>query len=89
MQTNDPVFEDVKKIEAAGYSSVNKTYSFTDANPYKGVSYYRIKQYDLNGRYFYSHLVAAEFLEQNSVAIQTDNIKPENIISILGNKKYY
>lgn len=40
-------------LDAAGNSTVKKTYSFTDSDVLSGVSYYRLKQIDLNGSYEY------------------------------------
>jgi len=39
------------KIDAAGNSTQVITYSFEDENPYDGVSYYRLVQYDFNGEF--------------------------------------
>ena len=49
-------FEDVKKINAEGNSTITKNYSSVDQEPYEGVSYYRLKQVDLNGEFAYSNI---------------------------------
>ncbi|HNO71828.1 MAG TPA: T9SS type A sorting domain-containing protein, partial [Bacteroidia bacterium] len=88
------VFQDVQKVPAWGNSSTHKKYSCTDDNPYEGISYYRLKQYDQNGTYFYSNLVVTEFHSKNSIAIypnpssgdfnvKTNGVKPGNLISVL------
>lgn len=41
-----------------GNSSVELSYTFTDTNRYSGVSYYRLRQEDLNGRWIYSGVKA-------------------------------
>jgi hypothetical protein len=43
----------ISVLDAAGNSTVKKTYSFTDSDVLSGVSYYRLKQIDLNGSYEY------------------------------------
>ncbi|MEP7170629.1 MAG: T9SS type A sorting domain-containing protein, partial [Bacteroidota bacterium] len=43
-------FEEIGVIDGAGNSSNILNYTFTDQNPYKGVSYYRLKQTDFNGK---------------------------------------
>ncbi len=48
----------VKKINGAGNSLERNDYSITDLNPYKGTSYYRLKQTDFDGRYQYTKQVA-------------------------------
>jgi hypothetical protein len=42
-------WKEVEFIEGAGTSNSSRNYSITDEQPYQGVSYYRIKQIDLNG----------------------------------------
>jgi len=51
-------FESLVQIKAAGNSVTEKKYSFTDRNPLNGVSYYRLKQTDLNGEFSYSKIIA-------------------------------
>jgi hypothetical protein len=45
---------------ANGNSTLSIDYSFTDANTYAGVSYYRLKQTDLDGRSYYSLIKAVK-----------------------------
>ncbi|MBS1648021.1 MAG: T9SS type A sorting domain-containing protein [Bacteroidetes bacterium] len=51
------------------------SYSFTDTNPYSFFTYYRLKQIDFNGNYFYSDIISVQntlmndaFLSPNPVA---------------------
>lgn len=43
-----------------GNSTLSIDYSFTDANAYSGISYYRLKQIDLDGRAYYSLIKAVK-----------------------------
>ncbi|MCK7526103.1 MAG: T9SS type A sorting domain-containing protein [Ignavibacteriales bacterium] len=59
-------------VNGNGTSTEVHTYSFVDANPVTGISYYRLKQIDFDGTFDYSNIVevvygaVAEFaLEQN------------------------
>jgi hypothetical protein len=47
-------------INGAGNSSVVRNYSFSDKEPYKKVSFYRLKQTDLDNRFTYSKIIAVE-----------------------------
>ncbi|MBL7915289.1 MAG: T9SS type A sorting domain-containing protein [Bacteroidia bacterium] len=47
-------FSSIGIVTGAGNSSQQLTYSFTDTNPLKGISYYRLKQTDFNGFFQYS-----------------------------------
>jgi hypothetical protein len=56
-------FSSVDSIPAAGNSSILKNYSLYDKNPLTGLSYYRLKQVDINGTFAYSNLKAVDFSE--------------------------
>ncbi len=43
-------WQDVKRIEAAGFSSESITYEIEDRQPFKGTSYYRLLQFDIDGQ---------------------------------------
>ncbi|MBI2271089.1 MAG: hypothetical protein HYU69_12155 [Bacteroidetes bacterium] len=63
-------FEFVGKVNGAGNSTTIRNYSLTDDDPYTGVSYYRLKQIDYDGKYSFSNLVAVENAKSiNSVII--------------------
>ncbi len=46
-------FTEVTRLKGAGNSANLLTYAATDANPYVGLSYYRLKQTDLDGKFVY------------------------------------
>lgn len=54
-------FEFVAQVDGAGNSTSVLNYSTIDTKPFNGLSYYRLKQTDFNGAYWYSNLVAVEF----------------------------
>ena len=43
------IFQEIGTFQGAGNSSQTINYSFTDANPFPGINYYRLKQTDFNG----------------------------------------
>jgi hypothetical protein len=45
------------KVSAAGNSNTTKDYSYTDASPYSGINYYRLKQVDKDGAFKLSQVV--------------------------------
>ncbi|MBI4945790.1 MAG: SBBP repeat-containing protein [Bacteroidetes bacterium] len=47
-------FSQIGTVKGAGNSSVTLNYIFYDHEPYSGVSYYRLKQFDYNGAFSYS-----------------------------------
>ncbi|TAL57710.1 MAG: T9SS type A sorting domain-containing protein [Bacteroidetes bacterium] len=47
-------FEQIGMVQGSGNSNVTKNYVFYDEHPYKGLSYYRLRQVDYNGQYEYS-----------------------------------
>jgi hypothetical protein len=50
------IYEVIGTVEGAGDSHKVLDYSFEDPTPYKGISYYRLKQTDLNKQYKYTDL---------------------------------
>ena len=72
------------RIDGAGNSSSLLNYSTYDANPYIGVSYYRLKQTDFDGVFSYSNMVTVNINNPNSLSIYPN---PTNdIITITGNE---
>ena len=54
-------FNAVGSVKAAGNSSIKKDYSFLHATPVKGMNYYRLKQYDLDGHAVVYYIRAVKF----------------------------
>jgi len=52
-----------------GNSSVALNYAAQDGNPYSGVSYYRLKQTDLDGNYNYSKIVSVNFDKKQIISV--------------------
>ena len=59
-------FTTIGNQNGSGTSSLRHDYSFMDKNPLPGVSYYRIKQVDLDGKFTYSVVIAIRF-EKGSI----------------------
>lgn len=55
--TDGSQFDSIGKIKAAGNSSSPVHYSYTDHNVESGVHYYRLKQFDKDGKYVYSEII--------------------------------
>ncbi|MFN8116464.1 MAG: T9SS type A sorting domain-containing protein [Bacteroidia bacterium] len=49
-------FVQIAKVDGAGNSLNTLHYSYKDQNPIKGLSYYRLKQVDFNGKFTYSEI---------------------------------
>lgn len=54
-------FEFVDRIVGAGNSNINLIYHTKDLNPIKGISYYRLKQVDFDGKQSYSSIVSVNY----------------------------
>jgi hypothetical protein len=54
--TDGSVWQDVAQVKGAGNNDLLHSYNVTDKNPYTGISWYRIKQTDLDGAYTLSDL---------------------------------
>ncbi|MFP5039574.1 FG-GAP-like repeat-containing protein [Parasediminibacterium sp. JCM 36343] len=60
-------FKTIDTVAAKVNNTGTNRYSFTDANPESGVSYYRLKMMDKDGKFTYS----------NSVSVQLENVVEE------------
>ena len=61
-------FTEIGKVNGAGTTFEQQTYTFIDEDPGKGIAYYRLKQMDFDGSYEYSEVV--------SVALDANNDQP-------------
>ena len=62
-------FVEVTKVEGADNSTEILNYSTFDNNPYQGVSYYRLKQTDFNGKYTRFKMVPITFNLQQIASV--------------------
>jgi hypothetical protein len=72
-------WHEVATVQGAGNSSILKSYSTTDHQPYDGASYYRLKQVDFDGQYTYSQSVKVE----RQVELQNISVFPNPTSSTL------
>ena len=72
----------VKTIDGAGNSSFILKYSTIDENPYKGLSYYRLKQTDFDGQFEYSIVRSVNFenIESNNVQLYPNPTSDQIVI---------
>jgi hypothetical protein len=66
-------FEFLKRVDAAGFSSVQNNYLEFDESPFSTKTYYRLKQFDYNGSSNYSNIVLIENENSNAAVV---NIHP-------------
>jgi len=76
-------FEEVMRVRGAGYSKQVLNYKIRDKNPYSGVSYYRLKQTDFDGRFSYSDLIAVKMGAFSDISV-FPNPMNGNLVNIKG-----
>ncbi|HRG57489.1 MAG TPA: T9SS type A sorting domain-containing protein [Bacteroidia bacterium] len=54
-------FNELTKVNGAGNSNTILNYKVTDFEPYEGLSYYRLKQTDFDGKVVYSEIKTVQF----------------------------
>ncbi|HYF68843.1 MAG TPA: T9SS type A sorting domain-containing protein [Ohtaekwangia sp.] len=71
-------FDSLLYVDGAGFSNATLYYQTTDEDPLTGISYYRLKQVDYDGRYTYSGLVVIRNFtnEGTSVSVYPNPAKP-------------
>lgn len=62
--SNATDFETVAKVAGNATTSAKQKYQFTDTNPLQGLSYYRLKQVDLDNKYAYSSVVSVNLNQE-------------------------
>jgi hypothetical protein len=79
--SNDALnFKEVSRMSGAGNSNVMLTYSSIDTNPYSGVSYYRLKQVDYDGKFAYSNI---EVVNLSSISEMDMVVSPNPVIGLV------
>ncbi len=59
-------WEEIGREYGYGTTSVPHSYRFTDEHPLYGVSYYRLKQVDFDGKYDYSPVRSVEYIKSSA-----------------------
>jgi len=72
-------FEKIGEVAGAGSSSSTIAYDFIDANPSKGINYYRLNQLDFDGRSTLSEIRQLEFGAQSTRI----NIYPNPVVDVV------
>jgi hypothetical protein len=60
--TNAVQYEEIGRVDAIGNTNNLTKYSFTDATPYAGKNYYRLKQVDWDGTAKYTSVIMVEWV---------------------------
>ncbi len=85
--TNGEEFEPILKQNGAGNSSSIINYYDTDNHPLNGVSYYRLKQTDFDGKVSYSGIVSVNRKDNAVVNVYPNPVN--NMINVSVNKSNY
>ena len=63
-------FQEIGRIKSSGNSNTQVTYSYSDDNPIFPITYYRLKQVDVNGAHSYSGIISVVTgLKKESISI--------------------
>jgi hypothetical protein len=63
-KTNDSSFVKIGRVESSGNTNNLTEYTFLDQKPALGISYYRLKQVDVNGDFKYSKIISSNLSNQ-------------------------
>lgn len=73
------VFEDIAIVDGAGTTQEQQFYSFVDRSPYKGTSYYRLKQTDFDGKFEYSDIISMRYGKKGVLLMKTYNLMGQEV----------
>ncbi|MES2762807.1 MAG: T9SS type A sorting domain-containing protein, partial [Bacteroidota bacterium] len=75
-------FKPIETVDGAGISSDVVFYSTVDKTPLKGISYYRLRQTDYNGRSSFSNIISVDYQNPNDLKFDiVPNPNQENAMS--------
>lgn len=72
-------WHNIIKVEGVGNSVSELYYSAQDTNPFEGIAYYRLAQYDFNGEYSYSDILSVNFNKQATVNLLPNPTNGNNV----------
>jgi hypothetical protein len=76
-------FIEVTTINGAGNSNTFLYYFTSDKSPFKGISYYRLKQTDFDGKFTFSNIVSVASQGENNLSFSEFNANSEFISAII------
>ncbi len=84
-------FQVVGRVDGAGNSTSNLSYSLTDMKPYAGVTYYRLKQTDYNGDFTISDMITVSRItpSKNLKVIRITNLLGQEVMEDYAGVKIY
>lgn len=80
-------YSEVGSVKAAGNSTLQKSYSFTDVKPVKGSNIYRIRMVDYNGRITISDARSLNFDVANSISVAPNPAHSKVVLTVKDNTK--
>ena len=80
-------FEEVFRMKGAGNSNDFNNYFGVDEAPYKGISYYRLKQTDFNGDFEHFKMVSVQVSSIGAIEMYPNPVKSELNISLESKKE--
>jgi hypothetical protein len=66
---NGTEYEEVSRVKGAGNTSQMRQYTVVDQNPLEGLTYYRLKQTDFDGKFTYSPVVSVDMNAQMNIRL--------------------
>jgi Secretion system C-terminal sorting domain len=78
----DKEFEAIGIVKAAGNSAFQETYQFIDQKPNRGINYYRLKQFDLDGRFNLSPIRSLNFTESREISVYPNPVSNTLYVSL-------
>lgn len=73
------IFQEVERVAGANTSNDRHSYSITDESPLAGLSYYRLKQTDLDGNYKYLGVRSIELEREDNVVVSPNPLKDSQL----------
>ncbi|MEM6697498.1 MAG: T9SS type A sorting domain-containing protein [Bacteroidota bacterium] len=85
--TNTKTFKPIGQVKGAGTTLEKQSYELLHPNPAAGINYYRLKQFDFDGSFEYSDIVAVKFDSNSKDELSVfPNPSSNTTVSVLTNQ---
>ena len=85
ISTNNNDWENIARIEGNGTTNIISDYSYTDYYKYNNTVYYRLKQFDFDGKFTYHKTIAISATNSNTINVYPNPSNGVFIVSGLNN----
>jgi len=82
-------FNELSLVKGAGNSTQTVSYEYSDNTPISGINYYRLAQFDFDGKVDYSDMIAVKYFENSLIKVENNPVNDQLHIIVQSEKVEY